>query len=519
MKLAEALKLGNLQRAKVVAGANALERTVRWVHVVDVPDPLPWVREGDLLLTTGYAWPRDEARQYRLIEQLANRGLAGLGLAAPNFFERMPGAACRAAEENNFPLLEIPWDIPFSSITEEVHRCILSTQRELLERSESIHRELMKAVLEAENLQDLSDTLSSLIDRDVAIEHPEGGILAYSEPAKTAAVTAFASVPSLALTTLPKTPFPFHLPEFPEHRLPARFVCPIHLKRELAGFLWIVECGNPLTELEIRAAEYAAVMIALHLSQQRALASLETQLGYSFLESLQEGNFEPTPQMMKRAQILGFDPEGTYFVGMLILKAHVPLSRDGIIRREKLAEQLKRELQELEVAVLLSISQNQITFLLPERCGPGHLLWEQLKAQDVTFFLSQSHKGFDGVRKGYAEVSSMNPYSVPGQFSRFEDLLVHRVLIGEKDARTLFTDKLFASLNKSKSGDVLVQTLLAMARSGFHLRRTAEMLNIHPKTLRYRLDRAVALGGFDLENPETRFEFQLAERVLSLGAN
>jgi purine catabolism regulator len=46
MKLSDALKLEWLKRAKVVAGANALECTVCWVSVVDVPYPLPWVRTG-----------------------------------------------------------------------------------------------------------------------------------------------------------------------------------------------------------------------------------------------------------------------------------------------------------------------------------------------------------------------------------------------------------------------------------------------------------------------------------------
>jgi PucR family transcriptional regulator, purine catabolism regulatory protein len=518
LKLLDALALDTLKRAKIVAGAGALERTLSWVHVVDVPDPLPWVREGHFLLTTGYAWPRDESAQYRLISELAHRGLAGLGLAVPNFFEQMPKAARQAADDHDFPLLEIPWDIPFSSITEQIHQFILSFQRELLERSEAIHRKLMKAALEAESLQDISDSLSSLIGRDVAIEHPEGGVLAYSEQGRPAAVRAVSSVLHLGQQTGPDRPDAFHLPEMPELGLPARFVCPIHLKRELTGIVWITETSGPLGELEQRAAEYAAVVISLHLSQQRALASLERQLGYSFLESLQEGKFELTTQMVNRAQILGFDPEGVYFVGLLLIRAQVPLSRDGIIRREKLTERLRAELQALDVPPLLSISQNQVTFLIPERCDSVHSLWSRLQAKDVTLFISRKHKGFEGVSQGYAEVCSMIPYAAAGEAARFEDLLVHRVLTGEQEARLQFMAKLFAPLKTGKNGEVLVETLIAAARSGFQLKKTAEELCIHPKTLRYRLDRAIALGGLDLDNPDTRFELQLAARILSLEA-
>ena len=43
---------------------------------------------------------------------------------------------------------------------------------------------------------------------------------------------------------------------------------------------------------------------------------------------------------------------------------------------------------------------------------------------------------------------------------------------------------------------------------------TARLLNLHINSLYYRLQRLSELGGFDLDNPEVRFELQLALRVL-----
>jgi hypothetical protein len=50
------LGLPSLSRARLLAGDPW--RRVGWVHVVDVPEPASWVRPGQLVLTTGYAWPR-----------------------------------------------------------------------------------------------------------------------------------------------------------------------------------------------------------------------------------------------------------------------------------------------------------------------------------------------------------------------------------------------------------------------------------------------------------------------------
>ena len=73
MKLTEILALEALRDARVVAGRRRLESDVRWAHVVENPDPLPWVREGQLLLTpeqTEAARRRAEDEAERLRREL-----------------------------------------------------------------------------------------------------------------------------------------------------------------------------------------------------------------------------------------------------------------------------------------------------------------------------------------------------------------------------------------------------------------------------------------------------------------
>ena len=42
----DALKLESLKTATVVAGHAGLDRELQWAHVIDMPDPAPWVRPG-----------------------------------------------------------------------------------------------------------------------------------------------------------------------------------------------------------------------------------------------------------------------------------------------------------------------------------------------------------------------------------------------------------------------------------------------------------------------------------------
>jgi purine catabolism regulator len=179
VKLFDAHNLTVLRRARIVAGERGLNREVRWVHIVDMPDVLPWVRPGQLLLTTGYSWSREPEQQRALIRALAEKDLAGVGLAVPRFFEHFSETFRAEANSLDLPLLEIPWEIPFAQITEELHTLILSEQTRLIEQSERIHRSLTRAALEASSLQDIAETLGDLIHRAVTIEDPDGNVLGY----------------------------------------------------------------------------------------------------------------------------------------------------------------------------------------------------------------------------------------------------------------------------------------------------------------------------------------------------
>ena len=54
VSLREALKLAPLQKTAVVGRAAGLDRIVRHVNVMEVPDILSWVKPDELLLTTAY---------------------------------------------------------------------------------------------------------------------------------------------------------------------------------------------------------------------------------------------------------------------------------------------------------------------------------------------------------------------------------------------------------------------------------------------------------------------------------
>ena len=80
-----------MRGTRIIAGADGLDRVVRRLNVMTVPNIVRWTKQDEFLLTTGYPLPREPGEFCQLIEQLAANGLAGLGRQAGRVPGRSPG--------------------------------------------------------------------------------------------------------------------------------------------------------------------------------------------------------------------------------------------------------------------------------------------------------------------------------------------------------------------------------------------------------------------------------------------
>ena len=64
-----------------------------------------------------------------------------------------------------------------------------------------------------------------------------------------------------------------------------------------------------------------------------------------------------------------------------------------------------------------------------------------------------------------------------------------------------------------EGGQELLQTLEVYFANNGSLTQAADALYIHRNTLIYRLDRVAEIGGFNLDNPETRLAVELALHI------
>jgi purine catabolism regulator len=118
----------------LLCGEEAAQKHVRWVHSTELLDPTPWLKGGELLLTTGIQLTAP-GLQRELIERLCDHEIAGLGFGTGFAHRRVPAALLTAARKRSFPLFEVPYELPFIAITERSFTHLLDERYEMLQRN------------------------------------------------------------------------------------------------------------------------------------------------------------------------------------------------------------------------------------------------------------------------------------------------------------------------------------------------------------------------------------------------
>lgn len=105
----------------------------------------------------------------------------------------------------------------------------------------------------------------------------------------------------------------------------------------------------------------------------------------------------------------------------------------------------------------------------------------------------------------------------PGQVTQFTDLGVFQVLATASDASAMehYAARWLGALADydAAKGAQLVLTLSEYLACGGNYDASARALSVHRSTLKYRLRRIREVSGYDLGDPETQFNLQLATRT------
>ena len=334
--LREALQVGPLSQAVVLAGEAGLDRIVSTVNVMETDDAFRFLNGNELLITALFAVKDDPQAQLRWLDELAQRGCAGLVLCyIGRYFQGGLDALIRRANELSFPLLTIPdGQIVYSDIMTAVLTELLHRQTTRLEYALSVHNRLTQEALRGASLETLITSLSELLRSTVVMTDSTFGILASSCFCEKGEILVDYLVRNGCLHLQPET-----RPNATRSRLlgcmqdiQARWsqeqgcefdaaVHPIQVEETLVGYLVGLKCGELITKVEEYALQVGITVIALEHMKSKRIQETEQRLQRDFIDDLLVWSIRSPEVIRDRAQALGLNLEHKHTIIVISVDA------------------------------------------------------------------------------------------------------------------------------------------------------------------------------------------------------
>ncbi len=532
LTVADTLKLKPFTGAKIVAGSDGLDTPVVWVHTTSVPDAAQWLNGGELLLVTANNLPADNVGQSQYIKELTQKKVAGLVVAVGRMIDHVSDAMRVCADEEKLPLIEIAYTTRFVDLARTANERIAQENMALVRRSLDIHRALTQLVLEGGGVRDLAQLLTRLINQSVSIETERFAALAsvniaavdearrYTQQHGRTDPRLVEALEEWVLPDIRRTLQPVFIPKMPDVGLEMeRILAPIVVHGEIYGFVWIIADDRPLDDIDRVAIESAATIAALMMLHQQSIQSAEAEMKGNLLTRLIQGEMSGFNVLTDQALRYGVDLKVPY---RLLMVEYPQATSQRLLR-------LYRETNHVVAtrdrnAIVGQYASNMI-LLIQASEDPDRII-EDLRSTTsregkARIGVSGAHHGARQVRLAYKQAREVlditRKLGTHGPNVYFDDLgYIHALYHAGPEAleSNAYAPGLRKLVNENQAN--LFNTLEVYLNVGGNGVAAAEALHIHRSTLNYRLSRIAELCGFELSDPTTRTNLQVALKLLRL---
>jgi len=500
----------------VRAGADRLDVPVRWAHVSELADPVPYMEGGELLLITALKLDaEDPEAMRRYVRRLVGAGVVGLGFAIGVNYEEIPKALVDAAEEEGLPLLEVPRRTPFLAITKAVSAAIAADQYRAVTAGFAAQRELTKQALN-DGPEGLLGALAAQVDGWAALYDASGAVVAAAPDwAGRRAARLTADVERLRDRPAPASSVvggPDHEDRVELHSIGTG-------RRPRAALAVGTEAA--LGTAERYAVHSAIALLTLTTERSRSLHEAEQRIGVAVLRMLLAG--EPDHARAVAGDLYG---------GLLDAPFRVIVA-EGEAGGSGLAEAVEAAGARAGEAVLAVPEGGRLVVLaadggaaaracaeyaasLEASRGTASTVREPSPAEDDDLVIGLSAPaGPTAAAAAYKQAEQA--LSVARRRGRIlvehEQLATGSVLpLLADDAVKAFADGLLRALHDHDAtgrGDLVASLRAWLSRHGQWDAAAAD-LGVHRHTLRYRMRRVEEILGRSLDDPDVRMELWLA---------
>jgi purine catabolism regulator len=492
----------------LVPGApGQLEREALWVHNTELPDPSPYVREGEIVLTNGL-WVQ-ETTPAEFAANVRRAGAAGIIFGLREEAWQVPVGLVDACLKLGLPLLVISIAVPFTAVTQAASLIHADQRRDALVGMVRRGDALAAAISHGAGASGVLAVLRREHDLPLAV------VDRMARPLASAGAELTPEQRLLVAKGLARHPPSLEVDLGDQGR------ATLFLVGAVGDTDAALVCLRPVTELtrtEQDALDQAARFLSLEVAKQQAVHAIELRFASELLDMILSGP-QRADEVPGRLRAFGVDPTGELIVlttafadgeestlpglsetvaaffleqGLAVVVAGGSQDVVAVLQRPR------QDINELADALRRAIEKR-----FPERRAVVGLGEPAVTAQALRQPLIQSREACRVLRgRPSPAVAS------------FKELGTHRLLLGLQDVETLrgFADGVLLpmrSFDRRRAAELEI-TLRAFLQHDGQYGATAAALFVHVNTLRNRLAKITELTGRDIARTEDRVDLYLA---------
>jgi len=527
----EILEIESLSTMRLIAGAEGLDRVVRSVNVMEVPDIENWVSASELLLTTAYSIRNDMSALCALIPMLAHKDLSGLVIKCRYIYD-IPQEMIDAADKYQFPLIEMPSHLSHAQVIKTIYGTIASRQLGVLQFISQLRYSMTMLVINGGQFQDVCKMLYDHYNYPVCITdtkyHPLASC-AFPEWVLKTARSSYIPKPESSASPVEQIniiPYVYSGKQYSITELPIRIGNVTH------GHVLSLVQGDTISEQYYITLEQISLIAALVFSRQISIREVEVRYTNAFLFDWLHGTIKTGDQFSARASAIGWELDGSFdlLVAEVVHTGTILSFEQSYEINSSMRNAIRSALFNSPNRFYMGMTDNRLILLLQLKGDPGARrqeigeLLQNIKAAlprelalNIKFAAGRPRTDPLMLHKTYSE--AVRALTIGMRFMPhkelyfFDDLGLYSLLGSiEPSEMTRIIERIYKPLYEydqtHKSN--LIETAKCFFECGGVISQVAKTMFLHYNTVNYRMKQIFELVDADMKNYEDRLLVQLA---------
>ncbi len=504
----ELLECEYFTQSKILAGHGGFKNIITSVTVLDSPDAHHYYKGGEIVLTTGYGFLRNEIYQSELIGKMVEKQVAVLAIQLRFYDNKLPHIIKSEANRLNFPVIDLPVGGTYRDIYDFISSNLMSKETKEIKKIPEVFQDIYDDIME-KGFVKIARTLYKWTGLD-AIVAVGNDIFMYHENVdydeiihsknkwnkKVFQISFYNNVNQYYMWIDNKY---------------YEWVCSeIIYENKTIGHILLIKSEKYISSDVYLLLSHCTHLVTMETRIQRDVRKIQRKYDSEFIRKIISKVLD-IEEFRKEACILGYE---LYCEGMIVLFSNIDdliyekinkalfmdstfsgfLKEDLVLAYMKYSPNLFEKINEIgEKFKNIKISVGSVTYYdkiyqsyEEAMCALelGHVI---NKNQNVFYFMQLGFYRFFKSKK-IAEESA----------KYYEEYLNPLKGLGKENYKTM------------------LDTLDAFIKNSYAYRETAKQLFVHPNTVRYRIAFIEKQCNINFKNAEDRLNMEIALKILPL---